>query len=122
GIAIGLIGTVIFLLLPGPLLKLFNASEEMLAIGVPAVRILSITFVCCSITTILGMCASGLGNGVINMIGAGIRQVILLLPCFALLLNKYGISRSWYAMWIAEMTAMLYVLFAMHKEINKKAK
>lgn len=122
GIAIGLIGTVIFLLLPGPLLKLFNASEEMLAIGVPAVRILSITFVCCSITTILGMCASGLGNGVINMIGTGIRQVILLLPCFALLLNKYGISRSWYAMWIAEMTAMLYVLFAMHKEINKKAK
>jgi len=120
GIAIGVVGTVLFMAIPGPLLRLFNASEDMLAIGVPAVRIICVTFALCSVTTILGMCASGLGNGVINMLGTGIRQVILLLPCFALLLKTVGLPGAWFAMWIAEICAMLYVLWAIRRELRKK--
>lgn len=52
----------------------------MLAIGVPALRIISITFVMAGVTTILGYSAAGLGNGVINMMGTAIRQFILLIP------------------------------------------
>ena len=91
GVGIGLAGTVVFMAIPGPLLRLFNASEAMLEIGVPAVRIICVTYALCSATTILGMCASGLGNGVVNILGAGLRQVILLLPCFALLLRIVGL-------------------------------
>lgn len=120
GIGIGIIGTILFMAIPGPLLRLFNASEDMLAIGIPAVRIICVTFALCSVTTILGMCASGLGNGVVNMLGTGIRQVILLLPCFALLLNAAGLPAAWYSMWIAEISAMLYVLWAMRRELRKK--
>jgi len=120
GIAIGVVGTVLFMAIPGPLLRLFNASEDMLAIGVPAVRIICVTFALCSVTTILGMCASGLGNGVINMLGTGIRQVILLLPCFALLLKTVGLPGAWFAMWVAEAAAMLYVLWAIRREMKKK--
>ena len=120
GIGIGIVGTILFMAIPGPLLRLFNASEDMLAIGIPAVRIICVTFALCSVTTILGMCASGLSNGVVNMLGTGIRQVILLLPCFAILLKTVGLPGAWFAMWIAEICAMLYVLWAMRQELRRK--
>jgi len=120
GIAIGIVGTILFMAIPAPLLRLFNASEEMLAIGVPAVRIICVTFALCSVTTIFGMCASGLGNGVVNMMGTGIRQVILLLPCFFVLLRAVGLPGAWFAVWIAESAAMLYVLWAMKREMQTK--
>ena len=121
GIGIGVVGTILFMAIPGPLLKLFNASEDMLQIGVPAVRIICVTFALCSVTTILGMCASGLGNGVVNMLGTGIRQVVLLLPCFFILLKTVGLPGAWLAMWVAEAAAMAYVLWAMKRELKDKA-
>ena len=60
------------------------------------------TFALCAVTTILGMCASGLGNGVVNMLGTGLRQVIVLLPCFWLLLKTVGLPVAWSAMWLSE--------------------
>lgn len=42
GIVFALRGTVVFLLFPRQLLGLFSASEEMLAFGVPALRIISV--------------------------------------------------------------------------------
>ena len=112
GVGIGLFGTALFMAAPEPLLRLFNASEAMLAIGVPAVRIICATFTCCSVTTILGMCASGMGNGVVNMLGTGFRQVILLLPVFALLHSAVGLPAAWFAMWFSELLAMLYTIWA----------
>lgn len=119
GIGIGLIGTVVFMAVPQTLLSLFNASEELLTIGVPAVRIICVVYALTATTTILGMCASGLGNGMINMIGTGIRQVVLLLPCFALFKLAFGLSHAWFAMWIAEVCAALFVILAVKKELQK---
>ena len=120
GIALGLLFTVLFMALPGQLLSLFNASEEMLSLGVPAIRIICVTFALASVTVILGLCASGLGNGMINMIGTAIRQVVVLLPCFALLKAVFGLDAAWFAMWIAEICAVLYVMIRFKKEIKKK--
>ena len=120
GIGIGLVGTVLFMALPRQLLSLFNASEEMLVLGVPAVRIICVTYTLTAVTTVLGMCASGLGNGMINMIGTGIRQVVLLLPCFALFKALFGLENAWFAMWIAEICAALYVVFSTRRELNQK--
>ena len=72
------------------------------------------------VTMILGLCASGLGNGMINMIGTAIRQVAVLLPCFALLKAVFGLDAAWFAIWIAEACAVLYVMIRFKKEINKK--
>ena len=120
GIILGLLFTALFMALPGPLLSLFNASEEMLSLGVPAIRIICVTFALASVTMILGLCASGLGNGTINMIGTAIRQVILLLPCFALLKTIFGLQYAWFAMWIAEISAMLFAIISTRREINRK--
>lgn len=120
GIALGLLFTALFMALPEPLLSLFNASEEMLSLGVPAIRIICVTFTLTSVTMILGLCASGLGNGTINMVGTAIRQVVLLLPCFALLKAVFGFPYAWFAMWIAEISAMLFAVISTRREINRK--
>ena len=120
GIGLGLLFTALFMALPGQLLSLFNASKEMLSLGVPAIRIICVTFALASVTMILGLCASGLGNGTINMIGTAIRQVVLLLPCFALLKTVFGLGYAWFAMWIAEISAMLFAVISTRREINRR--
>lgn len=108
GIIIALIGTVLFWIFPKQLLSLFSASPEMLALGVPALRIISVTFVLAAVTILCGYFASGLGNGVINMISAAIRQLIFLVPCLWIFIQVFGISHGWFAFWIAESIACLY--------------
>lgn len=120
GVVFALAGTVVFQVFPSQLLSLFSASEEMLAFGIPALRIISLSFVF-SVTTILcGYYASGLGNGMINMIGGALRQLVILVPCMYLLLQIYGIDKVWFAFWIAEILACMYSVHAAGKEKNKK--
>ena len=110
-----LCGTVIFWCFPGQLLQLFSASSEMLLLGIPALRIISISFVMSAITILCGYFSSGLGNGIINMVGAAIRQLILLVPCLWIFIKISGISHGWYAFWIAEIIACIYSYYMSHK-------
>jgi len=119
GIIIGLAATVIFMIFPKQLLSLFSTDAQMLSIGVPAIRIICVTFAMASVTTILGFSASGLGNGVVNMLGTGLRQVIILIPAAAILLHTAGIGSVWFAMWLSEGCAVLYAIFAMRRQMRK---
>ena len=120
GVGIGLFGTVLFMAIPGKLLSLFNASPELLAFGIPAVRIICVTYALTAVTTILGLCASGLGNGVLNMTVTGLRQVVILLPCFWLFKTLLGVEHAWYAMWIAEIIAALAAVWGIRRELKRK--
>lgn len=115
GAIIALCGTVIFWCFPGQLLQLFSASSEMLLLGIPALRIISVSFVMAAITILCGYFASGLGNGIINMVSAAIRQLILLVPCLLIFTKISGISHGWYAVWIAEIVACIYSYCMSHK-------
>ena len=120
GAAFGLLCTAVFLVIPGPLLSLFNAGEALLALGIPATRIMCCTFVLQAITSVLGMSTSGLGNGVINMLGSALRQVVVLLPCFALLKAVGGLSAAWFALWISELIAVIVSAALTRRELRKK--
>lgn len=115
GAVIALCGTVIFWCFPEKLLQLFSASPEMLTLGIPALRIISVSFILASVTILCGYFASGLGNGMINMISAAIRQLVLLVPCLWIFINILGISYGWYAFWIAELIACIYSYCTSHK-------
>lgn len=108
GIVIALCGTIIFCTLPKQLLQLFSASPEMLVLGIPALRIISISFVFAAVTILCGYFASGLGNGTVNMVSAAIRQLVLLIPCLWFFIKTFGIIHGWYAFWIAEIAACIY--------------
>ena len=122
GIVFALCGTAVFLLFPRQLLGLFSASEEMLTFGVPALRIISVTFLFAVTTILCGYFASGLGNGVVNMIGAALRQLVVLVPCLWLLIRTMGIEKAWFAFWVSEVIACAYSLWATKKELRNKVK
>lgn len=115
GTVLALCGTIIFCILPKQLLQLFSASPEMLVLGIPALRIISISFVFAAVTILCGYFASGLGNGMVNMVSAAIRQLVLLIPFLWLFIKTLGITHAWYAFWIAEIAACIYSYCTSHK-------
>ncbi len=119
GVGIAIAATVVFMAAPGGLLGLFSASGEMLEIGVPALRIISITFALSSVTMILGYAMSGMGNGMINMLGTALRQLILFVPLAYLFAKYFGIEHVWYSMWISEAVAVLYAIWASRRQLKR---
>lgn len=119
-VVIALIATAVFLLFPRELLGLFSASEEMLEIGIPALRIISVTFIFSSVTIILGYTVSGLGNGFVNMIGTALRQFFVLVPLAYFIARFAGITYVWYSIWAAEAVAVCYAVWSTRLELKKK--
>ena len=83
------VGMLLFLTIPGTLLSLFDASEMMLAIGEPALRIISTSFTFAGVCIVLGSIFQALGHSVYSMIVSFIRQLVVLVPC-AYLLARVG--------------------------------
>lgn len=120
GIIIAVCGTILFCAVPKMLLGLFSASPEMMKFGCSALRIISVTFPMAATTILCGYFASGLGNGVINMIGGAIRQLVVLIPVFWGWNQTAGIGTAWFAFWIAEGIAVIYSYRAARKVLKKK--
>lgn len=119
-IGVAVLGTILFEAIPGPLLKIFSASEEALAIGIPGLRIIAVTFVFGSVTTVLGYTCSGLGSGMVSMIGTGLRQFLPLVPLAYLFGRLGGVYTIWYAMWISEALAVLYACLSARSLFRKR--
>ncbi|MGN0521771.1 MAG: MATE family efflux transporter [Eubacterium sp.] len=107
-----LIGTAVFCLVPKTLLGFFSAGEAMLEIGVPALRIISLSFVFTGVTVVTGYYFSGLGNGLVNMFSTLLRQLIILIPVAYLFASQLGINSTWYAFLIAEIIACVFAVLA----------
>jgi putative MATE family efflux protein len=119
-VVIALLASVIFMAVPSALLSLFSASSEMLAIGVPALRIISVTYALSAVTMILGYSMSGLGNGVVNMMGTALRQLIIFVPLAYVFASQFGIEKVWYSIWISESIAVLYAILASRKVMQTR--
>jgi putative MATE family efflux protein len=118
GVGIAIAATIVFMAVPGGLLGLFSASSEMLEIGIPALRIISVTFTLSSVTMILGYAMSGMGNGMINMLGTALRQLIIFVPLAYIFARYFGIEHVWYSMWISETVAVLYAIWASRRQLK----
>lgn len=102
-ISLMLIGLAIFQFSAPFLLKnLFAASDHMLSIGVPALRIISISFPAAGFCIIAGSVFQALGNGVYSLIVSAVRQLAVLLPVAFLFAVTFGLSTVWWAFPIAE--------------------
>ncbi len=117
---IALIGTVIFQLFSARLLGLFSAGEDMLELGIPALRIISLSFVFASVTVITGYFASGLGDGITNMLGSFLRQFFPLIPCAWIFASLGGIHVVWYAIWISEAAGVVYSVIRLRGIMRKR--
>lgn len=106
-IGIMLIGLAIFQLMPKQLLGLFNASEEMISIGIPALRIISLSFIFAGYCIVVGSMFQALGNGIMSLIVSIGRQLVVLLPAAYLLSKSGNLNLVWWAFPIAELASVL---------------
>ena len=107
-------GMALFLLIPGPLLKIFDATDTMLTVGVPALRIISLSFCMAGACIALGSSFQALGKSIYSMITSIIRQLVFLVP-IAYVLARYGASIGnddlvWWCYPIAEIASLFLTL------------
>ena len=119
------VGFLLFELIPGTLLGLFNASENMLSIGVPALRILATPFIVAGFCIMCSSVFQALGHGVLSLWVSLIRQIIVLLPCAFILSKVIGLQGVWLSFPIAEVaSAALSIAFIrgiLKKEVDPLA-
>lgn len=106
------VGTALMWIMPETMLRLFDASEDMIGIGVPALRIISIIFVFAGASISLGSSFQALGRSHFATIVSFCRQLVVLLPA-AYLLSKTGVlTYVWFAFPIAEVVSLIVSLLS----------
>ncbi|MBQ4348602.1 MAG: MATE family efflux transporter [Clostridia bacterium] len=109
-VAIMAFGTLMMWAIPETMLRLFDASEDMMGIGVPALRIISTHFIFAGASINLGASFQALGRSHFSTIVSFARQIIVLLPA-AYLLSKTGVlNYVWLAFPIAEVVSLIVSL------------
>ena len=112
------LGTVIMNLFPSQLLGFFNASEDMLAIGVPALHIISIHFPIAAICIVLGSIFQAFSQSVYSLIISIGRQLVILIPAAWLLAQTGNVNNVWWCFMIAESTSLVLSLIFFRKIYN----
>ncbi len=109
------LGFMLFMLIPGPLLNIFKVTDEMMRIGVPALRIIGSTFLLAGACIAIGSFFQALGFGTYSMIVSIARQLVVLVPA-AWLLARLGQQTGnenlvWFSFPIAEVMSLAVTLF-----------
>ena len=118
-VAIMVVGLLVFQLIPNVLLRMFDASDAMLEIGAPALRIMSLAFVFAGIGIVSGSSCQAFGYSVYSMLISIARQIVVLIPA-AFLLSLTGVLRSiWFAFPIAEIFSLILSLFFLRTTLKK---
>ena len=114
-----LIGLAAFQLIPDVLLSMFNASTDMLAIGEPALRTISWSFLVAGICIICSSTFQALGNGMYSLLVSFARQLVVLLPAAFLLSLTGNVNAVWWSFPIAEVASLTCSLLFLRR-INRK--
>jgi len=117
-----LVGLVVFQTVPDVLLGLFEPSEDFLAIGQRALRIISWHFPIAAVGIALGASFQALGNGIYSTITSLCRQLIVLLPAAFLLSLSGDVNLVWWAFPIAEVVSAAITLILYARIYKKKIK
>ena len=121
-VCIMLVGLAVFQLFPQALLGIFNPTEEFLAIGVKALRILCLPFPVAAICIALGASFQALGRGSYSTIVSLCRQLIVLLPVAYLLSLTGDVNNVWWSFPIAEVMSALVTGLLFGRLYRRKVK
>ncbi len=109
-------GTLLFHAIPMQLLRIFDASEEMLRIGVPALRIISLSFPVAGLCIGCGSVFQALGFSIYSMITSMVRQLAVLVPCAYLIGRLTGnVTMVWWAFVVAEVFSLMLTMYFYRK-------
>lgn len=100
-------GTAIFQLFPVQLLSLFNASDEMLSIGIPALKTISLSFVFGGVNVQGCAILQSLDSSKESLVVTLLRQFIIILPLAFALSKMFGLNYVWFAFPVSELVALI---------------
>ncbi len=112
-------GMIIFWLIPGLLLKVFDASENMIILGVPALRIISLSFPIAGACIAMGSIFQAFAKSNYSLVISIGRQLVVLIPVAWLLAQSGKLNYVWFAFPVAELSSLILSLFYF-KRINRK--
>ena len=108
-------GTLAFWLFTPQLLGIFNASEQMLSIGIPALRLISLSFLLAGFNIIRISTMQALGHGVVSLTISVLRQLVVLLPSPFIFSRIWGLNATWISFPLAEVVALLITIVLFRK-------
>lgn len=101
-LSVMVIGTILCIAIPGRLIGLFTENADTVALGISALRIISIGFIVSSVSVTVCGALEGLGKGVPSLVVSLMRYVVVILPASLILTRFLGASGVWHAMWVTE--------------------
>lgn len=130
-VGIMLVGLLLFQWIPDVLLSMFMSAEEleaahssgtvnMLTVGVPALKVISLSFVFAGFAIVCLSVFQALGHGVLSLVVSVIRQLVVLLPVAFLLSKAYGLEAVWWAFPIAELFSLLLCALFLRRVYRKE--
>lgn len=120
GFIIVLIVVIILWLFPNQLLDLFHATDAMRRIGVPMIRIVSISYLVASVSIVAVGVLQSLGNWQSAILQSVLRQLLILVPIFYLLSLTGNLDIVWWSFLIAEGLDAIYCIYILKRDIRKK--
>ena len=112
-------GTLLFVGVPKPILKMFNANGEMMKMGVQTLRIIGLGFIVSSIGTVYSGVFESLGRGIESLVVSLLRQLIIIVPLSMMLLKPFGLTGVWVTFPIAETVSAIVAIFLLKRTMKK---
>ena len=119
-VSIMIIGVLVFQFYPKTLLSLFDASEHMITIGVPALRTISWSFIFAGYCIISSSVFQALGNGVYSMLISIARQLVIIIPVAFIFAKLFGLNMVWWSYPIAEVLSVFLCTIFLKRILKEK--
>lgn len=121
-VSIMTLGLIVCQLMPETLLHMFDASEHMIEIGVPALRLISLSFIVAGFSIVASCSFQALGNGIYSLIVSAARQLLVLLPVAYIFARLFGLHMVWWSFPIAEIVSGLLCALLLKRIFRLKIK
>lgn len=115
-----LLGLLLMQVFPAQMLEIFKANDEMLRWGVPALRIISVSFIFAGVAIVFSSAFQSLGHPINSMIISIARQLVVLVPAAFLLAKTGNPDMVWWSFPIAEimsLSASIFFMIKIHREV-----
>ena len=110
-VVIMLVGMIVFEVIPGQLLGMFNASDDMKQIGIPALRIICLSFPLAGFSIAMGSIFQAFSESIYSLIISIGRQLVVLIPIAWLLSLTGNVNLVWWAFPVAELVSLVLSVF-----------
>ena len=114
-----LAGLAVFEIMPDKLLMIFSASENVMNIGVTALRIIGLSFIFAGIGIVSSTVFQSIGNPLHSLLISVLRQLVIILPVAYFLSLTGSVSNVWWSYPIAEVASFILSVFFLRKTFKK---